>query len=83
MIAQNDLDIWILHTFLPPDARLDNIDPSALVHRFAGRPFTFETLVANPWNPHLLVAESYGHGRVFLSGDSTTNSSPQAATGKN
>jgi len=63
MIAQNDRDIWTLHTFLPPDAQLSEIDPSALVQRFAGRPFAFETLVANPRNPHLLVAESYGRGR--------------------
>ena len=46
MIAQNDRDIWTLHTFLPPDARLDDIDPSALVHRFAGRPFT-----SRRWSP--------------------------------
>src|SRR5580692_11007628 len=83
MIAQNDLDIWTLHTFLPPDARLDDIDPSALVHRFAGRPFAFETLVANPWNPHLLVAESYGHGRVFLAGDSAHQFIPTGGYGMN
>src|SRR5580693_6765386 len=28
MIAQNDRDIWTLHTFLPPDVRLGEIDPS-------------------------------------------------------
>ena len=83
MIAQNDRDIWTLHTFLPPDARLDDIDPSALVHRFAGRPFTFETLVANPWNPHLLVAESYGRGRVFLAGDSAHQFIPTGGYGMN
>ena len=30
MIAQNDRDIWTLHTFLPPDLPLNEIDPSAL-----------------------------------------------------
>jgi 2-polyprenyl-6-methoxyphenol hydroxylase-like FAD-dependent oxidoreductase len=83
MIAQNDRDIWTLHTFLPPDARLDEIDPSALVHRFAGREFPFEILVANPWNPHLLVAESYGRGRVFLAGDSAHQFIPTGGYGMN
>jgi hypothetical protein len=83
MIAQNDRDIWTLHTFLPPDAPLNEIDPSALVHRFAGRPFAFETLVANPWNPHLLVAESYGRGRVFLAGDSAHQFIPTGGYGMN
>jgi 2-polyprenyl-6-methoxyphenol hydroxylase-like FAD-dependent oxidoreductase len=83
MIAQNDRDIWTLHTFLPPDALLDEIDPSALVHRFAGRPFAFETLVANPWNPHLLVADSYRRGRVFLAGDSAHQFIPTGGYGMN
>jgi 2-polyprenyl-6-methoxyphenol hydroxylase-like FAD-dependent oxidoreductase len=83
MIAQNDRDIWTLHTFLPPDAPLNEIDPSALVQRFAGRPFAFETLVANPWNPHLLVAESYGRGRVFLAGDSAHQFIPTGGYGMN
>jgi hypothetical protein len=74
MIAQNDRDIWTAHTFLPPDVRLDEIDPATLVHRFAERPFPFEILVANPWNPHLLVAQSYGRGRVFFAGTQPINS---------
>ena len=73
MIAQNDRDIWTAHTFLPPDVRLDEIDPTTLIHRFAERPFPLEILVANPWNPHLLVAQSYGRGRVFLADTSPTN----------
>jgi 2-polyprenyl-6-methoxyphenol hydroxylase-like FAD-dependent oxidoreductase len=83
MIAQNDRDIWTLHTFLPPDVRLDEIDPSALVHRFAGRRFAFETIVANPWNPHLLVAETYHRGRVFLAGDSAHQVIPTGGYGMN
>ena len=83
MIAQNDRDTWTLHTFLPPDAPLNDINPSALVHRFAGRPFAFETLVANPWNPHLLVAESYGRARVFLAGDSAHQFIPTGGYGMN
>jgi 2-polyprenyl-6-methoxyphenol hydroxylase-like FAD-dependent oxidoreductase len=83
MIAQNDRDIWTAHTFLPPDVRLDEIDPSTLVHRFAERPFPFEILVANPWNPHLLVAESYGRGRVFLAGDSAHQFIPTGGYGMN
>ena len=83
MIAQNDRDIWTLHTFLPPDAKLDEIDPSALVRQFAGRPFAFETIVANPWNPHLLVAERYADRRVFLAGDSAHQFIPTGGYGMN
>jgi 2-polyprenyl-6-methoxyphenol hydroxylase-like FAD-dependent oxidoreductase len=83
MIAQNDRDIWTLHTFLPPNVRLDEIDPPALVHRFAGRRFAFETIVANPWNPHLLVAETYNRGRVFLAGDSAHQFIPTGGYGMN
>jgi 2-polyprenyl-6-methoxyphenol hydroxylase-like FAD-dependent oxidoreductase len=83
MIAQNDRDIWTLHTFLEPDVRLDLIDPTALVHRFAGCAFPFETLVANPWTPHLLVAETYGKGRVFLAGDSAHQVIPTGGYGMN
>ena len=83
MIAQNDRDIWTAHTFLPPDVRLDEIDPATLVHRFAERPFPFEILVANPWNPHLLVAQSYGRGRVFLAGDSAHQFIPTGGYGMN
>ena len=83
MIAQNDRDIWTAHTFLPPDVRLDEIDPITLVHRFAERPFSFEILVANPWNPHLLVAQSYRRGRVFLAGDSAHQFIPTGGYGMN
>ena len=83
MIAQNDRDIWTIHTFLPLDAPLDQIDPSELVTSFAGRSFDFETMVANPWNPHLLVSESYGEGRVFLAGDAAHQFIPTGGYGMN
>jgi 2-polyprenyl-6-methoxyphenol hydroxylase-like FAD-dependent oxidoreductase len=83
MIAQNDRDIWTVHTFLAPDTPLDKIDPQDLVYRFAGRSFPFETLVANPWNPHLLVAEAYSEGRVFLAGDSAHQFIPTGGYGMN
>jgi 2-polyprenyl-6-methoxyphenol hydroxylase-like FAD-dependent oxidoreductase len=83
MIAQNDRDIWTIHTFLPFDAQLDQIDPANLVTDFAGRSFDFETTVANPWNPHLLVAETYSQGRVFLAGDSAHQVIPTGGYGMN
>jgi 2-polyprenyl-6-methoxyphenol hydroxylase-like FAD-dependent oxidoreductase len=83
MIAQNDKDIWTIHTFLPLDAQLDQIDPSDLVTNFAGRSFDFETMVANPWNPHLLVSESYSEGRVFIAGDAAHQFIPTGGYGMN
>jgi hypothetical protein len=56
----------------PPGDDLDLIDPNALLARFMGGPIPCAVLVANPWTPHLLIAEVYRQGRVFLAGDAVT-----------
>ncbi|MBL8386413.1 MAG: FAD-dependent monooxygenase [Burkholderiales bacterium] len=83
LIAQNDRDVWTLHARLPRDVALDAIDPADLVARFAGAPVELEVLVANPWVPHLVVAESYGRGRVVLAGDAAHQYIPTGGYGMN
>ena len=48
-----------------------------------GRPFAREILVANPWVTHLVLAESYGSGRVFLAGDAAHQYIPTGGYGMN
>ena len=83
MIAQNDDDIWTVHVPVFPGQDSTKLDPRALVEAYAGRPFPFEILVANAWTPHLLVAESYGRGRVLLAGDSAHQFIPTGGYGMN
>jgi FAD binding domain len=83
LIAQNDRDIWTLQTRWPQDVAPDAVDPHMLLRRFAGCDFDYEILVANAWTPHLLVAERYGLGRVFLAGDAAHQYIPTGGYGMN
>ncbi|WP_149538427.1 FAD-dependent monooxygenase [Siccirubricoccus phaeus] len=84
LIAQNDVDVWTLQSRFPPGVEdPGEVDPQALLRAFAGRDFAYEILVANHWHPHLLVAESYGGGRVFLAGDAAHQYIPTGGYGMN
>jgi 2-polyprenyl-6-methoxyphenol hydroxylase-like FAD-dependent oxidoreductase len=83
LIAQNDDDIWTLHARFKDDVAPSEIDPSALVQRFAGVAFDHQILVANAWTPHLLLAQAYGRQRVFLAGDAAHQYIPTGGYGMN
>jgi 2-polyprenyl-6-methoxyphenol hydroxylase-like FAD-dependent oxidoreductase len=83
LIAQNDRDVWTLHVALPSQEAADAFDPRAALFAFAGCEFPHEILVANAWTPHLLLAERYGHGRVWLAGDATHQYIPTGGYGMN
>jgi hypothetical protein len=83
LIAQNDQDIWTLQTRWPDDVPPSGIDPDALLRSFAGRDFDYEILVANGWTSHLVVAQSYQKGRVFLAGDAAHQYIPTGGYGMN
>ena len=83
LIAQDDDQIWTLQTRLDPGEDPDKIDPRMLLERFTGRPLDCEILVANPWTPHLLVAETYTRGRVLLAGDAAHQYIPTGGYGMN
>jgi 2-polyprenyl-6-methoxyphenol hydroxylase-like FAD-dependent oxidoreductase len=82
LIAQNDVDTWTLHTRYPEN-QTDGAAPEELVARFAGRSIPMEVLVANPWSPHLLVAQSAGTDRVLLAGDAAHQYIPTGGYGMN
>ena len=83
LIAQNDRDMWTLHTRWPEGIAPEAVDPHALLRDVAGCNFDYEILVANAWTPHLVVAESYGAGRVFLAGDAAHQYIPTGGYGMN
>ena len=69
LIAQDDKDTWTLQTRPPAGVDPAAIDPDPILDAWVGRPFARQILVANPWVTHLLLAERYHSGRVFLAGD--------------
>ena len=84
LIAQNDRDIWTLHTRWPEGVKQESVDPRALVRDFVGCDFDYEILVSNAWTPHLLVANRYSDGaRVFLAGDAAHQYIPTGGYGMN
>ncbi|QHE91539.1 FAD-monooxygenase [Pandoraea fibrosis] len=84
LIAQNDRDVWTLHTRWPEGVRPENVDPRALVRDFIGEDIDHEVLVSNAWTPHLLVADRYSDGeRIFLAGDAAHQYIPTGGYGMN
>jgi 2-polyprenyl-6-methoxyphenol hydroxylase-like FAD-dependent oxidoreductase len=83
LIAQNDNDIWTLHARPDQGGSPGGIDPTAALTTFCGARFDHEVLVSNTWTPHLLLAQSYGRGRVFLAGDAAHQYIPTGGYGMN
>jgi 2-polyprenyl-6-methoxyphenol hydroxylase-like FAD-dependent oxidoreductase len=82
LIAQDDRNTWTLQS-RGPALEGQDVDPSTLLRNFAGQDFAHKILVANPWWPHLLVADAYGAGRVLLAGDAAHQYIPTGGYGMN
>ena len=78
LIAQDDLRHYAIHGDLP-----DDVDPRRLVDEVVGAPVPAEILHVGSWTPHLLVAERYDAGRVFLAGDAAHQYIPTGGFGLN
>jgi len=83
LIAQNDRDIWTLQSRFPGGHIDDKVDPHALLTKWAGCEFEHDILVANPWSPHLLVADEYRRGHVLIAGDAAHQYIPTGGYGMN
>jgi 2-polyprenyl-6-methoxyphenol hydroxylase-like FAD-dependent oxidoreductase len=83
LIAQNDRDTWTLLSRLPEDLTFDEVEPAALIEAFVGAPINHEIIVCNAWWPNLLVADSFGEGRVWLAGDAVHQVIPTGGYGMN
>lgn len=83
LISQNDRDVFTLHTRVPEGMAVESVDPRQLVAQFVGKEILMEVLVANPWVPHLVVADTYRKGRVLMAGDSVHQYIPTGGYGMN
>jgi 2-polyprenyl-6-methoxyphenol hydroxylase-like FAD-dependent oxidoreductase len=83
LIAQDDDEIWTLHNILPDGVDSKQVDPKQLLFESLGMEFDVEILQANPWTAHLVVANGYGRGRVWLGGDSVHQYIPTGGYGMN
>jgi hypothetical protein len=83
LVAQDDWNTWTLHKPLRRSVDVDTIDPVQLAYESLGRPFTLEVLQANLWHPHLVVANGFGRGRIWLGGDSVHQYIPSGGYGMN
>ena len=83
LIAQDDDEIYTLHTILPDGTDPATVDPKRLLFASLAMEFECEILQANAWSPHLVVAKSYGKGRVWLAGDSVHQYIPTGGYGMN
>src|SRR5215813_7646539 len=72
-----------VHARFPKDIAPKAIDAGAMLRDFAGRDFDYKILLTSAWTPHLLVAERYDLGRVFLAGDAAHQYIPTGGYGMN
>ena len=78
MVAQGTRKEFTMHSSLPPDT-----DFRPVIQNLVGFPCDFEIRHVIPWQHHLLVAERYRDGRVFLAGDAVHLVIPSGGLGMN
>ena len=78
MILQDSTRHWTLHAAASSDAEMAEIFRKSL-----GMPLEFEMLSVNEWTQHLLCAERYCDGRVFIAGDAAHLVIPTGGLGMN
>ena len=78
IIVQDDGKHFSLHSTLPAGT-----DFAAALRRLAGYDLDVEILHVGDWTMHLLLAESYGRGRVWIAGDAAHLVIPTGGLGMN
>lgn len=78
IILQDSTKHWTLHAAAESDDVMPEIFRAAL-----GMPIDFELLSVNRWTQHLLCAEQYREGRVFIAGDAAHLVIPTGGLGMN
>ena len=58
-------------------------DMAAMFEKTVATPVKYEMLYVGQWKPNLLLADSYGEGRVFMAGDAVHLVIPAGALGMN
>jgi 2-polyprenyl-6-methoxyphenol hydroxylase-like FAD-dependent oxidoreductase len=78
IILQDSTRHWTLHAAAASDGEMAEI-----FRRSLDMPIAFEMLSVNEWTQHLLCAERYGEGRVFIAGDAAHLVIPTGGLGMN
>jgi 2-polyprenyl-6-methoxyphenol hydroxylase-like FAD-dependent oxidoreductase len=78
LVVQDDQRHFVFHTALPEDSAME-----AAIREVVGVPIEIDILAVTSWKLHLLLAESYGQGRVLLAGDAAHLVIPMGALGMN
>lgn len=78
IILQDSTRHWTLHAQAASDAEMVELFRHSLA-----MPIDFEALSVNEWTQHLLCAERYGQGRVFIAGDAAHLVIPTGGLGMN
>src|ERR1700682_3480352 len=78
IILQDSTRHWTLHA-----AASSDIEMAEIFKRSLGMPVEFEMLSVTEWTQHLLCAERYSEGRVFIAGDAAHLVIPTGGLGMN
>ena len=78
LIVQDDTHHFTLHSIVE-----NGHDMAAMFEKTVAMPVEYKMLYAGPWTQHLLLADKYGEGRVFLAGDATHLVVPAGGLGMN
>ena len=78
IVVQDDTRHFTLHAVVDKDEDMETVFRAAV-----GFPIHLETRYVGKWTQHLLVADRYGEGRVFLAGDSAHLVIPTGGLGMN
>jgi 2-polyprenyl-6-methoxyphenol hydroxylase-like FAD-dependent oxidoreductase len=78
LITQDSTRHFTLHSILDTDEEM-----KAMFEQVVAMPVKYEMLSCAPWKQNLLIADSYGRGRVFLAGDAVHLVIPTGGLGMN
>jgi len=78
LIMQDSTKHWTLHSVIDSDEAM-----RTAFERTVGIPLKYEMLSCAPWRQNLLLADRYGHDRVFIAGDAAHLVIPTGGLGMN
>lgn len=77
LVAQDEKELWLVHSIFPGDYDIDTLNPEQVVQRALGGVFgpadvaIEEILSVGTWRPGTFLMDNYRSekGKVFLAGD--------------
>src|SRR5262249_43872170 len=78
LIVQDSTKHFTLHSVVETDA-----DMATMFEKIVAMPVKYDMLYVGRWRQNLLLADSYGRGRVFLAGDAVHLVIPTGGLGMN